>query len=240
MDNNANIPIIATGHLTALGVSQSDSVRDIYIGNLNGFAADNFPPADYIALGHIHRPQIVAKSEHIRYCGSPIPLSFDELKTTKQVYLIEFSDGQRTISPLDIPCFQLLAELKGNLSEIEQQLAEFRDSEQTVWLSIIVSIQDYLSNLQEKISLLTKDLNVEVLQLKRARERRNQTLEQQVQETLSELTPMDVFEKRLALESFTTEEDLKRLGRMSIMFQQILSDVEHNYSTSANNTEVGA
>ena len=170
MDNNANIPIIATGHLTALGVSQSDSVRDIYIGNLNGFAADNFPPADYIALGHIHRPQIVAKSEHIRYCGSPIPLSFDELKTTKQVYLIEFSDGQRTITPLDIPCFQLLAELKGNLSEIEHQLAEFRDSEQTVWLSIIVSIQDYLSNLQEKISLLTKDLNVEVLQLKRARE----------------------------------------------------------------------
>ncbi len=240
LDNNANIPIIATGHLTALGVSQSDSVRDFYIGNLNGFAADNFPPADYIALGHIHRPQIVAKSEHIRYCGSPIPLSFDELKTTKQVYLIEFSDGQRTITPLDIPCFQLLAELKGNLSEIEQQLAEFRDSKQTVWLSIIVSIQDYLSNLQEKISLLTKDLNVEVLQLKRARERRNQTLEQQVQETLSELTPMDVFEKRLALESFTTEEDLKRLGRMSIMFQQILSDVEHNYSTAANNTEVGA
>ena len=145
-----------------------------------------------------------------------------------------------TITPLDIPCFQLLAELKGNLSEIEHQLAEFRDSEQTVWLSIIVSIQDYLSNLQEKISLLTKDLNVEVLQLKRARERRNQTLEQQVQETLSELTPMDVFEKRLALESFPTDEDLKRLERMSIMFQQILSDVEHNYSTPANNTEVGA
>ena len=75
------IPIVATGHLTALGVSQSESVRDIYIGTLDGFAADGFPPADYIALGHIHKPQIVAKSEHIRYCGSPIPLSFDELGT---------------------------------------------------------------------------------------------------------------------------------------------------------------
>ena len=35
-----NVPIIATGHLTALGVKQSDSVRDIYIGTLDGFAAD--------------------------------------------------------------------------------------------------------------------------------------------------------------------------------------------------------
>ncbi|MDO6805832.1 hypothetical protein Q4595_25475, partial [Wenyingzhuangia sp. 1_MG-2023] len=42
-----DVPIIATGHLTALGVSQSDSVRDIYIGSLDGFAADGFPPADY-------------------------------------------------------------------------------------------------------------------------------------------------------------------------------------------------
>lgn len=55
------LPIIATGHLTAMGVKSSESVRDIYIGNLDGFDANGFPPADYIALGHIHRPQIVAK-----------------------------------------------------------------------------------------------------------------------------------------------------------------------------------
>ena len=82
-DKQWNVPIIATGHLTALGVSQSESVRDIYIGSLDGFSAEGFPPADYIALGHIHRPQIVAKAEHIRYSGSPIPLSFDELKYKK-------------------------------------------------------------------------------------------------------------------------------------------------------------
>ena len=43
--NSAAIPIIATGHLTALGVSQSESVRDIYIGTLEGFDAKGFPPA---------------------------------------------------------------------------------------------------------------------------------------------------------------------------------------------------
>jgi exonuclease SbcD len=51
------LPIIASGHLTTVGASKSDAVRDIYIGTLDAFPAQNFPPADYIALGHIHRPQ---------------------------------------------------------------------------------------------------------------------------------------------------------------------------------------
>jgi exonuclease SbcD len=64
------IPVIATGHLTTVGASKSDAVRDIYIGTLDAFPAQNFPPADYIALGHIHRAQMIGGSEHIRYCGS--------------------------------------------------------------------------------------------------------------------------------------------------------------------------
>jgi exonuclease SbcD len=72
------LPVIATGHLTTVGASKSDAVRDIYIGTLDAFPAQNFPPADYIALGHIHRAQVVGGCEHIRYCGSPISLSFDE------------------------------------------------------------------------------------------------------------------------------------------------------------------
>jgi len=119
--NSAAIPIIATGHLTALGVSQSESVRDIYIGTLEGFDAKGFPPADYIALGHIHRPQIVAKTEHIRYSGSPIPLSFDELNTQKQVVLITFENESTTptISTLSVPRFQAMEVIRGDLKAIE-------------------------------------------------------------------------------------------------------------------------
>ena len=120
-ENSAAIPIIATGHLTALGVSQSESVRDIYIGTLEGFDAKGFPPADYIALGHIHRPQKVAKTEHIRYSGSPIPLSFDELNTQKQVVLVTFESESTTptISTLPVPRFQAMEVIKGDLKAIE-------------------------------------------------------------------------------------------------------------------------
>lgn len=124
--HSAAIPIIATGHLTALGVSQSESVRDIYIGTLEGFDAKGFPPADYIALGHIHRPQKVAKTEHIRYSGSPIPLSFDELTSQKQIVLVEF-DGVSTtpnISTLPVPRFQAMEVIKGDLKAIEAMINE--------------------------------------------------------------------------------------------------------------------
>ncbi|MBL6734693.1 MAG: exonuclease subunit SbcD, partial [Shewanellaceae bacterium] len=77
------VPIVATGHLTACNIQASGSEREIYIGTLAAFPAAGFPPAAYIALGHIHRPQCVAQQQHIRYCGSPIPLSFDEIKHDK-------------------------------------------------------------------------------------------------------------------------------------------------------------
>ncbi|PMI52623.1 exonuclease subunit SbcD, partial [Vibrio splendidus] len=232
-ENSEHMPIIATGHLTAMGVQQSDSVRDIYVGNLDGFAADGFPDADYIALGHIHRPQVVAKREYIRYCGSPIPLSFDELKSQKQVCVVEFVEGERTISQLPVPTFQPLAEIKGDLSEIESQLNQYigLDSEQSVWLSIEVQAQDYLSDLQERMRALTEGLNVEVLQLRRARERRNQALEQESAETLSELSPMDVFTKRIALEEFETDSEKARLERMTVKFKQVMVEVSESAQT---------
>lgn len=228
-ENRNAMPIIATGHLTAMGVKQSDSVRDIYVGNLDGFAADGFPNADYIALGHIHRPQVVAKREHIRYCGSPIPLSFDELKSKKQVCVVEFVQGERSISQLEVPIFQPLAEIKGDLSEIESQLNQYIDmeEEQSVWLSIEVQAQDYLSDLQERMRALTEGLNVEVLQLRRARERRNQALEHESAETLAELTPMDVFEKRIALEEFENDTEKECLERMTVKFKQVIAEVSH-------------
>ncbi|KTT48979.1 hypothetical protein SB8_22795, partial [Pseudomonas oryzihabitans] len=68
------LPIIATGHLTTVGASASESVREIYVGSLDAFPTSAFPPADYIALGHIHRPQRVGGLEHVRYSGSPLCL----------------------------------------------------------------------------------------------------------------------------------------------------------------------
>ena len=227
--NSAAIPIIATGHLTALGVSQSESVRDIYIGTLEGFDAKGFPPADYIALGHIHRPQKVAKTEHIRYSGSPIPLSFDELNTQKQVVLITFESESTTptISTLPVPRFQAMEVIKGDLKAIEAAISKSDaitlasqtddavsevdkplsatdnaiSSKDPVWLCIEVETEDYLTDLQQRIQGLLEGKNAEILQLKRKRKRTINSLTEKQNVQLSELSVNDVFEARLALES---------------------------------------
>jgi DNA repair protein SbcD/Mre11 len=225
-----DVAIIATGHLTALGVSRSDSVRDIYIGSLEGFAADAFPPADYIALGHIHRPQVVAKREHIRYSGSPIALAFDEIKTAKQVLMVEFSGARlAAITPLEVPVWQPMAVIRGDLASIARALEKYRDlpPPQPVWLCIEVEIEDYLTDLPQRIQALTDGLAVEVLQLRRCRNSARQVLDQVARETLAELTPADVFERRLALENFDNDAGQTRKARITVQFRQILQEVEN-------------
>lgn len=224
---NVNIPIIATGHLTTIGASVSDSVREIYIGTLEAFNATLFPPFDYIALGHIHRPQRVNKSGHIRYSGSPIPLSFDESAQQKSVCLIDFEqDKLAEMTLLPIPEFQLLRTLSGSLQEIATQLeklaTQYNEMDTTIWLDIEVLTQDYLSDIQTRIQELTQSPLFEVIVLRRARKQR-QALMQNEKETLTELTVYDVFERRLAQHQFETEEDKIRL---TTLFKQAVEMAE--------------
>jgi len=255
--NEKHIPIIATGHLSAMGVSQSDSVRDIYIGSLDGFDAAGFPPADYIALGHIHKAQKVAKSDFIRYCGSPIPLSFDEVKTPKQVLLLTFeptSDTPTTpkITTIELPTFQPMQTIKGSLQEIEQALdiADQQhaktDCAEPLWLSVEVQNQDYLSDLQQRIQAMCEGKNVEVLQLRRVRNTQRKLLNQQQRETLAELSPEQVFAQRLSMETEEKEETetddkannseqkTQRNQRLTLAFKQVLSELQDEQKTQGN------
>lgn len=226
--NNSFIPIIATGHLSALGVSVSESVRDIYIGNLAGFSSHLFPPADYIALGHIHKPQTLAKTQHIRYSGSPIPLSFDEVNTQKQVSLVYFEAGvakatkikSMHIENIDIPVFQRLMLVKGDLNNVLAQIRAIKHTyftndeaaeAQEIWLSVHIENQDYLKDLQSRIVAEIGEAKIDLLLIKRIRNSAQISLEKQDKETLEELSPSQVFEKRLALESFDSEAQINAL-----------------------------
>lgn len=225
-------PIIMTGHLSALGASLSESVRNIYIGNLSSFPSSSFPPADYIALGHIHRPQIVEKKAHIRYSGSPIPLSFDELGTTKQVLLVEFGQEELlSVRGIDVPSFQPMAVLSGRLTEIEKQLQSFPSDKdkKPVWLYLQVEESDYLSDLQQRILAMTQGLHVEVLRLTREFVSNQSTLSQVQNETLDELTPLDVFAQCLdqhAIEDEHVESNTALEKRLLNLYNEVLAELE--------------
>ena len=220
------LPIIATGHLTTVGASASESVREIYVGSLEAFPTSAFPPVDYIALGHIHRPQKVGGLEHIRYCGSPIPLSFDEARQQKEVLLVELdSIGLHRVEALPVPRFQALQSVQGSLAELPAQLAEVArqgTQERPVWLEVLVSSDDYLSDLQARLAALCEGLPVEVLRIRRERGTAQPGFQSQVRKTLDELNPEDVFEQRLGSE--TLEEGLEQ--RLKGLHRQVLDELQ--------------
>lgn len=227
VSEHLNLPVIMTGHLAAVGVSQSESVRDIYIGNLDGFAVSAFPEADYIALGHIHRAQCLNSKTNnsIFYSGSPIPLSFDELNQQKTVNLVCFEqDKCHSVELLPIPTFQAMRSIKGDLAEIEAQIQQL-PKDQSVWLSVTVASQDFLSDLQQRIADMTTDTQIEILHLSRGRKKNSVTDSTQQLESLSELTPMQVFERRLALETFETDPEKQRVQRLKQHFSRIEADM---------------
>ena len=98
--------IIAMGHChMARSQPSEDSERRIVIGGSEALPVSLFDPSiAYAALGHLHLAQRVGGQEHIRYCGSPLPLSFSEVGYQHQVLRIDLDEGKvGAITPLLIP-----------------------------------------------------------------------------------------------------------------------------------------
>jgi exonuclease SbcD len=204
------LPLLATGHLTTVGASSNESVREIYVGSLEAFPTAAFPPVDYVALGHIHKPQKVGGLEHIRYCGAPIALGFDEARQQKEVLLVDLNaDGLSAVTALPVPRFQPLVSLSGNLAGLAAAISaaaqEHGSPEQTVWLEVTVEEDDYLADLPARIEAMTQGLPVDVLRVRRLRGTAAASLAGELSETLDELSPDDVFARRLALEELAPE-----------------------------------
>ncbi|MBN3855871.1 exonuclease subunit SbcD [Paraburkholderia sp. Ac-20340] len=205
------VPLIATGHLTTVGASASESVREIYVGALEAFPTSAFPPVDYIALGHIHRPQKVGGLAHIRYSGSPIALSFDEATQQKEMLLVDLGEaGLEAVTPLPVPVFQTLIALKGNLKTLPAafaQAAQHATAECPAWIEVTVAEDDYLADLPARIQTMIEGLPVEVLRIRRERGNARAQLSADTGVTLDELDPLDVFARRLAHE--TLDDDIR-------------------------------
>ena len=114
------MPIIAMGHLYAAGATTSDSEREIQIGYQSPVNAEDFPESfDYIALGHIHRPQFVAQQTRIRYSGSPIALSFSEKSDKKIVIELEITPEGIEQTSHPVPAFRKLVKFSGTFEEVK-------------------------------------------------------------------------------------------------------------------------
>lgn len=109
---------LALAHAFVTGAAPSESERELAVGDSGMVSADIFDPFDYVALGHLHRPQLVAGAEHIRYSGSPLPYSFGE-RHQKVVVSIDLApDGTVTSREIPIEVGRPVVTVKGSFDEI--------------------------------------------------------------------------------------------------------------------------
>jgi DNA repair protein SbcD/Mre11 len=217
-------PLIATGHLTAVGCSVSDSVRDIYIGTLSAFPAQLFPKFDYIALGHLHRAQKVQKSDYIRYSGSPIALSFDEAKHAKRVIMLDFDTNNKVnTSEVLIPTFQNLLVIRGSLATIKSELTRLIDSGHSNWVEVKIEESFYRSDVQAELNILVAETNIEILKISTPSINENSQLKDIQIETLDALTPIELFQHRLDCEDTLSE---LQQTQLTALFAQSVAELE--------------
>lgn len=206
------LPVLATGHLYAAGAAPSESERTIHVGNLGQITAEHFPAIfDYVALGHLHRPQRVGGREHIRYSGSPIALSFSEIDHGKEVLLLDFAGGRlAALAALPVPGTRRLLRFHGSLDEVLTRLAAYDNTGFLLPAWVDVEVCSDLTQLEVTETLLkliqTLDRQqVEVLARRHRREQAPRPLgagddAEALTPSLDDFTAREVFAQRLASE----------------------------------------
>jgi DNA repair protein SbcD/Mre11 len=108
---------VVLAHAFVGGGVPSDSERDICVGGVDLVPAAVFDGVDYVALGHLHRPQTL--TERLRYSGSPLAYSFGEAGQEKQVWLVDLdATGLAGVRALALPTPRPLTVLTGTLDEL--------------------------------------------------------------------------------------------------------------------------
>lgn len=124
----AELPKIVMGHLFVQGGKEGDSERNIQIGGATAVYASDFPESvDYVALGHLHRPQPINGANYpIQYSGSPLPLRFNEVNYCKKVVLLDIPEAGMPplYQEIEIPVFKELCIVEGELNAVLTQAME--------------------------------------------------------------------------------------------------------------------
>lgn len=188
------VPKILMGHLFVQGGSVGDSERNIQIGGASAIKTSDFPEnVDYVALGHLHRPQSIKGKEYpIQYSGSPIPLRFNEASYSKKVFLLEFSEDCNLIrnDEIKIPVFKELCTLEGDDDYILSQAMTGKWENKYVQVKLI--LDTVRTGIADEIRKAFSDRGGDVLtvelQMQNEGERPNINVEEMKQ-------PQEIFEQ---------------------------------------------
>lgn len=139
MERTAGRRNVLLAHQFVTGAQVDENGSEEFVGGLDNVEAYAFDGFDYVALGHIHRPQNVAKNEagvgRVRYSGTPLKYSLSEAAHVKSVTVVELgaasevgamgSGCELNIREVPLKPMRDVRKIEGLFAELVS--AEFRD-----------------------------------------------------------------------------------------------------------------
>lgn len=208
--------LILMSHAHMQGGETSDSERPIIIGNEEALSTALFDEViDYVALGHLHKPQKVGQ-EHIRYSGSPIPLSFSEINYKHQVVEVSIDPLQEDESrfqfeAIHAPRSVQLHKIKGELNEVFAQLknlsaGEIENIDQREYVDIEYhTLTPPQPNLRHLLEHALPPNRYRLVRISRQYLALDQTNAQDIQISLEPPTPEKLFQQIWDKQGYTSD-----------------------------------
>jgi exonuclease SbcD len=146
-DPNHDVRVFAA-HLLVDGAEVSGSEYQLYVENDFVTRPDRIPSADYVAFGHIHKPQQIGKLEYGRYAGSPIPIDFGERGDKKVVYVVSGKPGRPVrVEERTLDIGRRLVDISGTLEEIEARRKEYAGA----FARVVVDLKEPVAQLESRV-----------------------------------------------------------------------------------------
>ena len=168
--NYPNLPVIGTAHLYINSCVLSEPAEKrmhALVGTLGQIPSSVFSKGyDYVAMGHIHKPQMISHPEDVvlKYSGSPIPLSFNERNDQKEITILTVEVKNITHEVVAIPLKRSIIRFQGTADEIINKVSSYDSSnELTTWGEIIITEAVNYLEFNNKINELCLTKNIEIL-----------------------------------------------------------------------------
>lgn len=155
---------LVASHLFVLGGEESDSERQIQLGGSLAVSASVFPEeAQYIALGHLHRPQEIKAKATCVYAGSPLQYSKSEIGYTKCCYIVDVKAGEEAkISKVSFKNYKPIEIWKcDSIEDAMEKCEENKDRE--VWVYLEIKTDKYIT--PEDIKAM-KEIKKDILEIR--------------------------------------------------------------------------
>lgn len=178
---------ILVAHQFVTGAMRSDS-EEISVGGLDNVEVTALQEFDYVALGHIHRPQNMG-SEKVRYSGTPLKYSFSESGDKKSVTILELEEkGKVKMKEIPLKPKHDLVKIRGTFLEVMNP-ANFPEVDADSYFHITLVDEQDIPDAFRRLSVIYPNL----MQMEYDNTRTRQKRKLQITREVAELHPEDMF-----------------------------------------------